>query len=504
MKRLFPVCFVSVLALGLLVSCNSKKPIAPNIILVITDDQGYGDVSAHGSPDVRTPSMDLLKSQGISLDDFHASPTCAPTRSAIMTARHPFKNGITHTILERERMTLDATTLPQILKRADYSCGIFGKWHLGDEAEYQPDSRGFDEVFIHGAGGIGQAYPGSCADAPDNSYFDPIIKYNGVFVQTEGFCTDVFFAQAMSWIEEQSAGVKPFFAYLSTNAPHGPFLAPENYKEKFKKKAYSENEQGYYGMVENIDDNLGLLMNKIEACGIAENTVLIFMSDNGKTGAPSKGSAFNAGMKGYKGSVNEGGTRVPFFIRWPGKFKAGGKVNTLQNHYDIFPSLADIAGIDISDLPDVDGKSFLPYLLDESHQGEDRYRFFHVGRWPLNPENVGEVDIQERWVGTAESSDPDTYKYTNCAVRNERFRFVNNSELYDLYKDPGESEDVAEKHPEIVEQMRKAYDQWWSEVRPLMVNETAPLTPERPFWVDYEKQLNSSGIQPLKALKNPI
>lgn len=490
---------MSLIALALLFSCNSNKPVTPNIILVITDDQGYGDVSAHGSPDVLTPSMDLLKSQGISLEDFHASPTCAPTRSAIMTARHPFKNAITHTILERERMTLDATTLPQVLKRADYSCGIFGKWHLGDEAEYQPDNRGFDEVFIHGAGGIGQAYPGSCADAPDNSYFDPIIKYNGVFVQTEGFCTDVFFTRAMSWIEQKSAGEKPFFAYISTNAPHGPFLAPESYKEKFKEKGYSRNEQGYYGMVENIDDNLGSLMNKIEECGIEDNTVLIFMSDNGKTGSPSKGTAFNAGMKGYKGSVNEGGTRVPFFIRWPGKFEAGEVVDALQNHYDIFPTLADIAGIDISDIPDMDGRSFLPYLLNKSHQSEDRYRFYHVGRWPLNPENVGEVEIKERWVGTAETSDPDTYKYKNCAVRNERFRFVSNSELYDLYNDPGETENVAEKHPEIVEQMRKAYDQWWSEVRPFMVNETVPLTPERPFWVAYEKQLNSSGIQPLKA-----
>jgi len=477
---------------------TDKQQLPPNIILLITDDQGYGDVSAHGSPDVLTPNMDMLKSQGISLDDFHASPTCAPTRSAIMTARHPFKSGITHTILERERMTLEATTLPQVLKRAAYSCGIFGKWHLGDEPRYQPGSRGFDEVFIHGAGAIGTAFPGSCADVPGNNYFDPIIKYNGVFVKTEGFCTDVFFTQAMSWIEQKSTGDKPFFACITTNAPHEPFLAPEKYKEKFKEKGYLENTQGFYGMVENIDDNLGLLINKVEELGIADNTVLIFMSDNGKTGASrSNGKAYNAGMKGYKGSVNEGGSRVPFFIRWPGKFEAGRVLDAMQNHYDILPTLADIASIDISDIRDMDGRSFLPYLEDESHRGEDRYRFFHAGRWPLNPENVGDIEINERWVGTAESSDPDTYKYKNCAVRNERFRFVKNSELYDLYNDPGESTDVAAKHPEIVEQMRKAYDQWWSEVRPLMVNEDALLTKERPFWVEYEKQKNSTGILPL-------
>jgi arylsulfatase len=500
MKKSLITSCISISLIALLISCNSNKPEVPNIVLVITDDQGYADISAHGSPDVLTPNMDMLKSQGISLEDFHASPTCAPTRSAIMTARHPFKNGITHTILERERMTLDATTLPQVLKRADYSCGIFGKWHLGDEPEYQPDNRGFDEAFIHGAGGIGQAYPGSCADAPKNSYFDPIVKYNGVFVKTEGFCTDVFFAQAMSWIEEKSENKEPFFAYISTNAPHGPFLAPDSYKEKFAEKGYSEKEQGFYGMVENIDDNLGLLMNKIEECGIADHTVLIFMSDNGKTGAPSDWTTFNAGMKGYKGSTNQGGTRVPFFIRWPGEFEAGRLVDAMQNHYDILPTLAEIAGVDISDIPDMDGRSFLPYLKDESYQGEDRYRFFHGGRWPLNPENVGDVEINDRWVGTAESSDPENHKYRNCAVRNERFRFVSDSLLYDLYNDPGETKNVAEHYPEVVEQMSLAFDQWWIEVRPFMVNENVPLASERPYWVEYEKQLNSTGIPPLKSL----
>lgn len=482
-------------------SCREEISRSPNVIIVITDDQGYGDISAHGSPYVLTPNIDQLKSQAISLDDFQASPTCAPTRSAIMTAKAPFKNGITHTILERERMTLNTITLPQILKKAEYTSGIFGKWHLGDEPEYQPDSRGFDEVFIHGAGGIGQAYAGSCADVPDNSYFNPTVKHNGVFVKTEGFCTDVFFTQAMSWIQDKSKEDKPFFAYITTNAPHGPFLAPEEYKKKFKEKGYSENAQGFYGMVENIDENLGHLMRKMDALGITDNTVLIFMSDNGKTGGSrSNGKAYNAGMKGFKGSLNEGGSRVPFFIRWPEKFKAGRVVEAMQNHYDIFPTLAEIANVDISDIPAIDGISFLPYLEDETFKGEDRYRFFHLGRWPLNPENVGTVEIAERWVGTTESANPDNYKYKNCAIRNEQYRLVNNTELYDLYSDPGESTNVAAEHPEIVEQMKKAYDQWWSEVRPLMVNETAPLLEKRPFWIEYEKQKQSTGIQLLSTL----
>jgi arylsulfatase A-like enzyme len=503
MKNLITSC-LSVFFLAMLMpGCNNNSKM-PNIIMVITDDQGYADISAHGSPDVLTPGMDKLESEGISLTDFHASPTCAPTRSAIMTGRHPFKNGITHTILERERMALGLTTLPEVLKRGGYTCGIFGKWHLGDEQEYQPGSRGFDEVFVHGAGGIGQAYPGSCADVPDNGYFDPVINHNGVFVKTKGFCTDVFFAQATSWIKDKLNENRPFFAYIATNAPHGPFIAPEKYKEKFKKQGYPEHAQGFYGMIENIDDNLGKLMAGIDEWGIAGNTIFIFMSDNGKTFPGGNndihGETYNAGMRGFKGSPYEGGTRVPFFIRWSGKFKAGREIDVLLNHYDILPTLADITNIDISDISSgMDGQSFLPYLESESFVGEERYRFVHVGRWPLDPDNVAGMEINPNWLGTKESSDPDNHKYNNCAVRTERYRFVNNSELYDLFEDPGETNNVASKYPEVVDQIREAYDKWWQEARPLMVNENVPLAKERPYWVNYYKQKESRGIPEWKV-----
>jgi arylsulfatase A-like enzyme len=493
MKKFLIVMFVLTLLLG----CKNKI-IKPNIILIMTDDQGYGDISAHGSPDVLTPNMDKLKSQGISMEDFQVSPTSAPTRSAILTGRHPFKNGITHTILERERMALGVSTLPEVLKRGGYTSGIFGKWHLGDEHEYQPDSRGFDEVFIHGAGGIGQAYAGSCADVPDNKYFDPTIKHNGTFVKTKGYCTDIFFTQALSWIKTKANDKKPFFAYIATNAPHGPFIAPEKYKEKFIKQNYPENAQGFYGMIENVDDNLGLLMEKLNTWDLADNTILIFMSDNGKTWGGQNnvhGETYNAGMKGFKGSVNEGGTRVPFFIRWPNEFNAGEKVDALLNHFDILPTLADIAGIDISDIPDMDGQSFLPYLRDNAYKSNDRYRFFHGGRWPLNPENTDNQEGSERWVGTIETSNPDNSIYKNCAVRNERYRFVNNKELYDVISDPGETQDIASEHQEVVVQMRIAYDEWWSKVRPYMVNENVPLLKEKPFWEEYKKQKESGGIK---------
>ena len=193
----------------------------PNIVFVLTDDQGYGDLSCHGNPILKTPHIDRLHKEGVRFSDFHVSPTCAPTRSALLTGRHEFRNGVNHTILERERLTLDATTLAQVLKSAGYSTGLFGKWHLGDEAAYRPSKRGFDETFIHGGGGIGQSFPGSCGDAPGNTYFDPAILHNEKFVRTKGYCTDLFFAQAMKWITNVK-GKKPFYCMITTNAPHEP------------------------------------------------------------------------------------------------------------------------------------------------------------------------------------------------------------------------------------------------------------------------------------------
>src|SRR3954471_9820121 len=186
----------------------------PNIIFVLSDDQGYGDFSAHGNPILRTPNLDKLRDQSVRFADFQVSPTCSPTRSALMTGRHEFRNGVTHTIFERERLTLNATTIAQVLQRAGYTTGIFGKWHLGDEAAYQSNRRGFDEVFIHGGGGIGQTYPGSCGDAPGNTNINPALWHNGQFEKTTGYCTDLFFAQAERWIDAQRQTGRPFFAYV--------------------------------------------------------------------------------------------------------------------------------------------------------------------------------------------------------------------------------------------------------------------------------------------------
>ena len=243
---------IALIALALVTIAANAAPLAgsrPNIILVMTDDQGYGPVGAHGHPWIKTPNMDRLHNESTRFDRFLVSPTCSPTRSALMSGRHPMKNGITHTILERERMALSTTTIAQVLGKAGYTTGIFGKWHLGDEEPYQPHHRGFDEAFIHGAGGIGQAYDCSCADAPGNKYFNPTIRHNGSFVKTEGYCTDLFFTAGMGWMKKVKETGKPFFAYIVTNAPHGPFIAPPANEKKFTDLGFSKTTAGFYGMI---------------------------------------------------------------------------------------------------------------------------------------------------------------------------------------------------------------------------------------------------------------
>src|SRR5829696_182191 len=334
----FFVCLVWICGLGLR-SLAVAAPGLPNIIIIMPDDIGFGDFSCNGNPIIRTPAIDAFSRESVRFTDFHVSPTCAPTRAALMTGRHEFKNGVTHTINERERLTLHATTLAQVLKSAGYTTGIFGKWHLGDEPDRWPDKRGFDEMFIHGAGGIGQTYPGSCGDAPGNTYFDPAILHNGKFERTHGYCTDVFFREAETWINSVKRK-QPFFAFITPNAAHAPLDVPDKYFRHYEGKV-PDAVGKFYGMIENIDENVGRLLAQLKERGLSENTLVIFMTDNGSaTGA----SFFNAGMRGSKNSPYQGGTRVPSFWRWPAAFQGGVDCTALTAHIDVFPTLAEIAG----------------------------------------------------------------------------------------------------------------------------------------------------------------
>lgn len=457
-------------ALGLRAAAPAARP---NIIFILTDDQGYGDISAHGNPILKTPNIDRLRQEGARFSDFQVSPTCSPTRSALITGRHEFRNGVTHTIFERERLTLDAVTLPQLLKQAGYATGIFGKWHLGDEDEHQPGRRGFDEVFIHGGGGIGQVYPGSCGDAPGNTYFSPTLRHNGKFEKTDGYCTDLFFAQALRWIE-RTKGRQPFYAYIATNAPHGPYTARPQDAALYRDKVPSEDVANFFGMVHNIDENVGRVLAKLDEWKLTRDTLVIYMNDNGGTAGT---RVYNAGMRAQKGTPWLGGIRAASFWRWPGRIKPV-DIPALSAHVDFLPTLADIVGVKLSGKAalQVEGRSLLPLLRDPAAPWPERTLFTHVGRWPR-------------------FSDPDQAKFSACSVRTNRWHLVSAKggaqpawELYDIKADPGEQTDLATKHSDVVARLAAEYDQWWKSVRPGMVNEKAIGPRLNPFAEAYWKQ----------------
>ncbi len=462
-----------------------REPIVgrrPNIIYVMTDDQGYGDIAAHGNPIIRTPVLDRLRDQSVRLTEYHVNPTCAPTRGAFLTGRHEFRSGITHTIFERERLALDAVTLPQLLKAAGYTTGIFGKWHLGDEDPYQPGGRGFDRVFIHGGGGIGQTFPGSCGDAPGNTYFDPVIRSDGTFVRTEGYCTDVFFDAALAWVDRCRKSDESFFCYIATNAPHSPYDCPPGsdtpYLGPLEAAGIEDPERRatiarFFGMIENIDTNVGRLLGKLDEWGLAEETLVVFTTDNGSAaGAP----VCNDGMRGHKGSPYRGGTRVPSFWRWPGTLPAGVDIPAVTAHIDVLPTLCEIAGATIPPAvaARVEGRSLVPLLEDAEAEWPDRLLVTHVGRWKRGK--------------AAESG------YRNCRIRAGRWQLVNVKnrpdawELYDLAADPGEQRNLAAAHPEVVTRLTRAYDAWWESVQGDLVNEDLDGPPENPFKTAFRKQ----------------
>jgi arylsulfatase A-like enzyme/lysophospholipase L1-like esterase len=499
--------FSALIAVGPLASAEAA-PISgarPNIVFIITDDQGYGDLSAHGNPVLKTPNLDRLHAEGVRFTDYHVSPTCSPTRSALMSGRHEFKNGVTHTILERERMSVDTVTLPQTLKTAGYATGIFGKWHLGDEAEYQPNRRGFDEVFIHGGGGIGQTYPGSCGDAPNNKYFDPAILHNGKFEKTKGYCTDVFFAEAQRWIESrvkagQGATREPFFCYIATNAPHGPLDARPEDEARYTGKVPSADVAKFFGMVANIDDNVGRLLAKLAQLGIERDTLVVFMNDNGGTAGT---KVFNAGMRGQKGTPYRGGTRAMSLWRWPNTLSPADCDRTVA-HIDVYRTLADIAGAKLSAKAEAqaEGRNLVSLLENPSADWAERTLFTHQGRWP-------------------KGSDANLAKFANCSIRSGKWNLVSTVkapprgagpakaakpaavakpqadakpvvpqwELYDLSADPGETKNLAAEHPEVIAELRKAYDAWWAEIVPATLeNERAEGPAINPFHELYYRQ----------------
>jgi arylsulfatase A-like enzyme len=472
-------------AISLLASCGTETRAAPrpNIVYVMTDDQGYGDLAAHGNPVVHTPHLDRLRTESVRFTEFHASPTCAPTRAAFLTGRHEFRSGVTHTLLERERLALSARTLPEFLGAAGSTSGIFGKWHLGDEDAYQPLRRGFDRAFIHGCGGIGQSFPGSCGDVPGNGYVDPVIRDDGTFVRAKGYCTDVFFAAALEWIEACHRADRPFFCYVATNAPHSPYACPAGTEARIlaaldaagvpadAARPSRAEVARFLAMIENIDTNVGQLLDALDRLGIADDTLVVFTTDNGTAAG---NAVWNAGMRGKKGTPYRGGTRVPSFWRWPGTLPAGVDVTAVTAHVDVLPTLCEIAGAAVPADAEVEGRSLVPLLRDAAAPWPDRSLVTHVGRWEP---------------GHAAAS-----QFAGCRIRHGRWSLVNTRnradawELYDVAADPGETADVAAAHPEVVARLAGDYAAWWDSVQPDLVNEAARGPAENPYRRAFERQ----------------
>ncbi|MEM9338561.1 MAG: arylsulfatase [Bacteroidota bacterium] len=428
--------FTLILLLVTLSFSSCDEPFQPpNVILIVTDDQGYGDVGFHGNSIVQTPRLDAFSKSAVELTNFHVGTTCTPTRAGIMTGRNANRNGAWHTIAGASILNEDEQTIAQVFQEAGYQTGMFGKWHLGDSYPYRPHDRGFDEAFYHGGGGVQQT-----PDYWNNDYFDDTYLRNGTSEKTEGYCTDVWFTELIRFIKGNKE--KPFFTYLATNAAHGPFNVPEEYHKMYEAAALKPRQVNFYGMLSNLDDNFGKLEDFLKENGLFENTILIYTTDNGTAGGVSydkqtqKTYGFNP-LKGTKGSHYDGGHRVPFLMSWPkGKLQGGKKIATLTAHVDLLPTLTKLARINFQPSKKLDGMDLSAGLLKDGAES-DRMLVVDTQRdqWPK--------------------------KYKNPCVMQGDWRLVNHKELYNTQTDLAQKNDVSDQFPEKVKAMQEFYDTWW-------------------------------------------
>ena len=427
---------------------------APNVILILTDDQGYGDMACHGNPWLKTPHLDRMHNESVRLDDYHVDPVCTPTRAALMTGRHSLRVGAWTVTEGRQLLDPDETTMAEVFRASGYRTGMFGKWHLGDAFPYASRFRGFDDVVCHRAGGVDEI-----GNPKGNDYFDDTYYRNGVAEKFEGYCTDVFFDELLRFIgdakekkdgDSDQAG-RPFFAYLPLNAMHGPFTVDNSYSDRFRKMGLPEDRAEFYGMVENFDENLGRLFVSLQERGLDNHTVVIFMGDNGSAGGArviEGHEGYNAGMRGAKGDVYEGGHRVACFVRWPGRLPAGHAIDALTTHHDWLPTLVDLCGLTLPEPIAFDGRTLRPLLEGEAASWPEPRTVFvarHADQPKLWTANIGKKQ-----------------KYPRRAVLTERWRLVD-GELYDIPNDPGQQNDVARAHPEVVSELDAAYRSWWED-----------------------------------------
>lgn len=434
----------------LFVSCTKQVEQKPNIILIITDDQGYGDIGYNGNPHIKTPNLDLLATNSMRFNNFYVSPVCAPTRSSLLTGRYSLRTGVTDTYNGGAMMSNDEITLAEILKENNYQTGIFGKWHLGDNYPFRPTDQGFHESLIHLSGGIGQVGDFTNYYKGNRSYFDPILWHNNEQKKYEGYCSDIFTDEAIKFIEENKSN--QFFCYLSFNAPHTPLQVPDKYYDLYKNvdpSVISESEKismteknvldakRIYGMVTNIDDNVGKLVSKLKELNIDQNTILIFMTDNGP-----QQFRYVSNLRGLKSSVYNGGIKVPFYLSYPKIHDAGLDIDNFSAHIDVLPSLLDLCDIETPKNIKIDGKNFL------NKSREERSFFSYWTR--KSPELYQNMSLNKgnyKLVGN-----------TNYDSPIERF------ELFDIDNDPYEMENLIENKKELAIQMKLEMDNIYNEL----------------------------------------
>jgi len=415
----------------------SNKQSRPNIIFVLTDDQGYGDLSCLGNPMLKTPELDRLHADSVRLTDFHVAPMCTPTRGELMTGQDALRNGATFVCMGRSLMRADLPTMADILAENGYHTGHFGKWHLGDNYPYRPQDRGFHETIHHPAFGITSA-----ADYYGNDYFDDHYRHKDEIKQYLGYCTDVWFEEAMRWMQGCHDRNEPFFAYIATNAPHGPYWVPDEYRRPYL-DGIKRDEASFFGMIANIDENMAQLEKFLQDNEIRDNTILIFMTDNGT--AMGEG-IYNAGMRGRKTSLYEGGHRVPCFIRWPAAGLDGGRdVGGVTRGVDILPTLIDLCDLHAPDGWTCDGLPLAAHMRRPDKAVADRTSVVQYGH-----ANEG---AQFGFTGREQA-----------AVMWGPWRLVDGRELYNVNEDPGQRQDVAAANPELVKQLRGQYGAWWDGV----------------------------------------
>lgn len=421
---------------------NSKR--RPNVVFVLTDDQGYGDLGCHGNEVINTPAIDRHHADSVRFTDFHVGTTCAPTRAGLMSGHDCCSAGVWHTIGGRSLMRENEWTLANALSGAGYRTGIFGKWHLGDTPPYRPHERGFEESVCHHGGGISQA-----PDWWGNDYFDDTYYVNGVPRRFDGYCTDVFFREALDFIGRHKD--EPFLCCITTNAPHGPLNVDPEYWKPYADKLPSEHRARFYGMIANIDDNFAGLQSKLDELGLTEDTILIFMTDNGTASGVDLGpdgfpneypGSFNAGMRGLKGSQYDGGHRVPFLMRYPGGGLSGVRdMDVLSSYTDFMPTILDLCGVEVPAGRSFHGRSLAPVLRGESDESWEQ--------------RVLVADTQR-------IARP--MKWARSATMKKNWRLIDGKQLYDMKNDPGQTTDVAEKHPDMVTELRQGYEDWWDKV----------------------------------------